>query len=107
MLPQAVADEVKRLLVEEGMSQRAVARKLGVSRGTVAAIAHNRRPNYELLRKERELDDWQPEGPPSRCPGCGGMVYQPCRLCYVRSFSQRRQRDRTPPSSPRQHRLAG
>jgi len=49
MLPLVAVDEVRGLLAE-GRSQRATARATGVSRGTVAAIAHDR---WAPLRGER------------------------------------------------------
>ena len=82
MLAPARVAEIHRLLAEGRLSRRAVARAVGVSRNTVAAIALGRRPDYELLR--RPADDEPPLGPPRRCPGCGGMVYLPCRLCRMR-----------------------
>ena len=81
--PKTVA-EVRRLLTEGELSQRKIAGLTGVSRGTVAAIASGRRPDYDTL-SPRANDPDEPTGPAERCPGCGGMVYLPCRLCLVRS----------------------
>ena len=81
--PQVVAD-VRRLLTEERLSQRKVARLTGVSRSTIAAIASDKRPDYELLRRSREADWEEPAGPAVRCPGCGHRVYMPCQLCRLR-----------------------
>jgi transcriptional regulator with XRE-family HTH domain len=80
--PQIVAD-VRRLLTEELLSQRKIARLTGVSRSTIAAIASGKRPDYELLRQLRENDWEEPTGPAVRCPGCGNRVYMPCQLCRI------------------------
>ena len=81
MLAPCVVEEIRRLLAEERLSHRQIARLTGVSRGTIGAISMGRRPNYEQLRRNRRPDPLAPTGPPKRCPGCGGMVYMPCRLC--------------------------
>jgi len=72
-----VIAEAKRLLAA-GLSQRAIARRLGISRGTVGAIATGRRPDYESLKGDNEPEK-------VRCTGCGGMVAMPCRACRVRA----------------------
>jgi len=63
---------------------------VGVSRGTVSAIATGRRG--EEVRRQSN-DDYaalgQPTGPVERCPGCGGMVEMPCRLCRAQSVAAR------------------
>jgi transcriptional regulator with XRE-family HTH domain len=82
--PQVVAD-VRRLLTEERLSQRKVARLTGVSRSTIAVIASGKRPDYELRERLREADWEEPAGPAVRCPGCGHRVYMPCQLCRLRA----------------------
>lgn len=81
--PKAVT-EVRRLLAEGALSQRQIARLTGISRGTVRAIASGTRPDYDALRPPEDQSE-EPAGPAVRCPGCGGKVYLPCRLCKVRS----------------------
>jgi len=91
MIAPAIILEVRRLLAETKLSQRKIAQLAGLSRGSVGAIASGRRPDYEgLPRDEDEIDE--PAGPPARCPGCGGMVYLPCRLCCVRQDDGRKRR---------------
>ncbi|MCE5268299.1 MAG: hypothetical protein LLG00_10485 [Planctomycetaceae bacterium] len=88
--PEIVAD-IRRLLEEDRYSQRQIARMLGVSRGSVCAIASGRRPDYESLPKP--VDDLlEPAGPPERCPTCGAMVYMPCVLCHLQNELSRRPR---------------
>jgi hypothetical protein len=86
MLAQAVVEQISQLLQEGRTSQRKIARRLGVSRGTVSAIAHGERPDYLSVRGGEGDDFFTPLGPPRRCPGCGGMVYMPCLLCHIRGL---------------------
>ena len=93
MLSLAVVQEIRRLLDLGELSQRQIAVKLGVSRGTVGAIASGRRGMHgrEPQTDRPELCCY--ERPPARCCGCGAMVYLPCILCRTRAF-QSRQRPR-------------
>ena len=84
MIAPQIVTEVRRLLAQGALSQRMIARLSGISRGTVRAIANGTRPDYESLRPAEDERE-QPAGPAARCPGCGGMVYLPCRLCRVRA----------------------
>ncbi len=86
MIAPSVANQIKRLLSEGRYSQRKIARMTGVSRGTVGAIATGKRPDYEALARQRQTELEEPTGPPQRCPGCGGFVYMPCRVCRVRKL---------------------
>ena len=84
MLAPKIAAEVRRLLALGKLSQRKIARLTGISRGTVGSIASGKRLDRETTPQPWD-DGWEePEGPPERCPCCGGMVYMPCRLCLVR-----------------------
>jgi hypothetical protein len=85
MIAASVVEEIRELLHEGELSQRKIARRMEVSRGTVLAIACGRRPNYDD-RRRRENYLPNPSGLPRRCPGCGGMVQMPCLLCYVRGL---------------------
>jgi len=92
MLPLALVQEIQRLLDDRQLSQRKIAQKLNVSRGTVGAIASGRRGIYG-----REPGSQQPtlcclELPPERCCGCGAMVYKPCVLCRAREYRTRQER---------------
>jgi hypothetical protein len=92
MLAPGVVDEIRSLLASESFSQGEIARRLGVSRGTVNAIATGRR-TAEPARPSAGEDFTYGQGPPRRCPGCGGLVQMPCLACRVRAI-QRRQRGR-------------
>ena len=91
MLSIAVVQEIRRLLDERQMSQRAIALKLGVSRAIVSSMASGQRGLFG-----REPGD-QPErvspkhetSLPIRCRSCGGMIHAPCRLCEAREFRRR------------------
>src|SRR5688500_17918662 len=88
MLPAALVLEIRRLLDEGGLSQRAIAARLNVSRGTVGNIACGRRGLHGAV--ENDVPDWR-EGPQlaRRCRGCGGRVYEPCLLCQARAYRRR------------------
>ncbi len=94
MIPPQVVVEAQRLLAE-GLSRRAVARQMGISRGTVDNIAHGRRKPDDVhgRRKPDDLDDspgWNlPIFDKSRCPGCGAWAAIPeghavCLACLTR-----------------------
>jgi transcriptional regulator with XRE-family HTH domain len=91
MLAAAKVEEAKRLMIEGKLSQRKVAKLLGMSRATVSAIASGKRPDYEARRLALAVDE-EPSGPIERCPTCGGRVYMPCRLCRVRRLKAREDR---------------
>jgi hypothetical protein len=87
MLAVSVVEQIEGLLREGRLSQRQIAQRLGVSRGSVAAIAlgrHRRRP-----ARSAGADFLFPSGVPRRCPGCGGMVQMPCLLCRIRAAKER------------------
>jgi len=91
MLSLAVVEEIRRLLDEGQLSQRKIALKLNVSRGTVGAIASGRRGVYGSEPKSTEPTLCCLELPPERCTGCGAMVYMPCVLCRAREFRARQE----------------
>jgi hypothetical protein len=84
MISSAKVAEIRALLDAGELSQRQIATLAGVSRGTIGAIASGKR----VERLPRPTDEWEEEGPIVRCPGCGGKVYAPCRLCRVRDDKQ-------------------
>jgi hypothetical protein len=86
MIATTLVEEVRRLLGEGCLSQRQIARRLGVSRGTVNAIALGKRRSDSNSRCGCEGADFTPPtGLPKRCPGCGGLTQMPCLACYIRA----------------------
>lgn len=90
MIAAVVVAKIRGLLAEGTLSQRTIARQLGVSRGTVGVIARGKRPNYADRVDRASVAVVAPADPPQRCPGCGGMVWMPCRLCRIRAAKQNR-----------------
>jgi len=66
-------------------SQRLIARIVGISRTTVAAILTGRRTIGQRLARGRVLLP-EIDGPVGRCGICGAKVRLPCRACLVRSI---------------------
>ncbi len=92
MLAPTVVEEIRRLLADDQLSHRKISERTGVCRGTIGGIASGKRPDYQQLRRARQEDQLEPAGPLERCPGCGAMVYHPCRFCRARSLAARRRR---------------
>ncbi len=90
MLPLGKVKEAERLLAEGRLSHRKIALLVGISRATVGTIAAGRRPDYEARWAARAAAN-EPLGPLGRCPGCGGLVHMPCRLCRVRQWKAQHQ----------------
>jgi transcriptional regulator with XRE-family HTH domain len=86
MIEREVINDVKRLLAEGSYSQRKIADMTGVSRSTVGAIATGKRRDHDARANASDLELETSTGPPRRCPGCGGLVFMPCRLCHVRKL---------------------
>ena len=85
MIATTIVTEVRRMLREGRLSQRQIALRVGVSRGTVNAIALERR-RHGSARDGRPDDGFiPPRGKPMRCPNCGGLAQMPCLLCYLRA----------------------
>lgn len=89
MIETAVVSAIRDMLVQGELSQRKIARRVGVSRGTVNAIARGRRPDYAARSEQAAEDFIPPGGLRARCPGCGGMVQMPCLACHVRAIEDR------------------
>jgi transcriptional regulator with XRE-family HTH domain len=89
MIASGTISEIRCLLEEGTLSQRSIAARLGVSRGTVSAVALGKRPDYEARRRLRGEDLIPPRGVPRRCPECGRRVQMPCLACYLQSARQR------------------
>ena len=93
MLSIPIIEEIDRLLHEGQLTQRSIAGRLGVSRGTVNAIARGRRALFGRNYHDDGASNKPPprhDGPPARCSLCGYFVYMPCRICQSRAYDDRR-----------------
>jgi hypothetical protein len=109
MISPVAVEEIRRLLATGAQSLRKIARRTGVSRGTVAAIAHGKRPDRPPHDGGSEDLGEEPPGPVERCPQCGALAQSPCRACRVRSWlhNTRRKEPRLPPEEPLEMELVG
>lgn len=90
MLSSETFQRIQELLARGELSQRAIARQVGVNRNTVGAIARGARPDYEAMRRARRSREIPPpDGPKRRCATCGVLVYLPCVACRVREELRR------------------
>jgi len=85
MLALSVVKEIARLLSEGHLSQRKIAQRLGVSRGTVSAIANGQRALFGRTPEAEDVDVGL-QFPPERCPKCGFFVHMPCLVCRTREY---------------------
>lgn len=76
MLSDCQVDRVKSLLGR--MSERAVARQSGVSRGSVKKIREGRWQRKKIAGPDGEMEELPPA---ERCGQCGRKVVMPCRAC--------------------------
>jgi hypothetical protein len=97
LISRARIEDVKRLL-SQGLTQREISSRTGISRGTIGAVANGQRPDYEELG---DRDDGQ-KGSPQRCAKCGVLVFAPCLACRDRQSPREAGRRRTArrPSAP-------
>jgi Helix-turn-helix domain len=90
MLSISVVEEIADHLAEGKLSQRAISRRLGVSRATVSAIARGKRGLYGRSEESQMLEPNLLE-PPQRCDSCGYRVHLPCLVCRVREYRRGRE----------------
>lgn len=83
-ITQAVMDDVFHALAA-GETCRAIARRLGVSRGTVGTIAHGEHPHQRVEDVPGEEKVPTPSGPYVWCPACRAKVQMPCLACWLRA----------------------
>ncbi len=86
MIASDIVQEIRELLAEGSLSQRAIAGRMGVSRGTVSAIAQGKRRDCPSRLFSQEIPFISPAGRPVRCPGCGGLAQMPCLACYINKW---------------------
>ncbi len=87
MLPLTTIKQIHLHLEQGELSQRQIAEMLGVSRGTVHAIASGRRGLYGTAADANEVG-LAFKGTAVRCPGCGAHVFMPCLLCRAREVRE-------------------
>jgi hypothetical protein len=87
----SIVHEIDRLLNEGQLSQREIARRLRVSRGTVSAIANGERGLYGRSAGDTDSPAAERDQLPERCPKCGFLVHLPCLVCRTREYRQGRQ----------------
>lgn len=76
MISQQTVDTVRQLLSEGELSQRAIARRVGLSRATVNRIATGTRQPKAPAKGQR---------PQGVCPKCRCNVLLPCLACSLRA----------------------
>ena len=79
MINNSIIQKIQTLLKQGKMSQRQIAKHIGVSRGTVQAVAKGKR----TLTIAKTVSWVAPTGLPKRCPQCGGHVRMPCLACQI------------------------
>jgi hypothetical protein len=89
MLATALIQEIDRLLKQGQLSHREIAARLGVSRGTVNAIANGRRGLHGKDMQDGDAYPSTPASSPVRCPRCGYRIYAPCLVCRARDHKHR------------------
>jgi hypothetical protein len=94
MLPAALIQEVDRLLQDGQLSHREIAAQLGVSRGTVNAVANGSRRHYGNEPHAGDIRLSTAASSAVRCPRCGYRVYAPCLICRTRDHKHRQQGQR-------------
>jgi Helix-turn-helix domain of resolvase. len=76
MLSAVVIQRIKQMLEAGDLSQRQIAREVGVSHTTVARVAVGRvRPLDGLCRERSARSVGYAAGEHARCPDCGAKVY--------------------------------
>ena len=90
MIASDIVKEIRQMLAKGSLSQRAIAQRMNVSRGTVCAIAQGKRSDYPPRFFRKDIHFISPAGVPVRCSGCGGLVQMPCLACYIRRWRRRR-----------------
>ena len=102
MLAITVVEEIDRLLKDGQLSQRKIAAKLGVSRGTVSAMANGQRGVFGREEdSERQRGIAASLGIAARCCRCGYLVYMPCLICRTREHRQNPRPPRVATAAPK------
>lgn len=87
MISAKQENRIADLLHSGNYTWREIAKRCGVSHGTVSAVANGtlHAARRDSARRQAAIDgDFiRPNGPLVRCPECGGMVQMPCLSCYL------------------------
>ena len=88
MIAEEKIREAETLLATGKLSQRKIAQRTGLSRGTISLIANGKRKIY-VKTIDPDIPGEPEKSPPVRCPSCGGMVRMPCLLCGLKSLAEK------------------
>ncbi|QDT75425.1 hypothetical protein [Lacipirellula limnantheis] len=91
MLSASLIMEIRRELDRGDLSHREISKRLGISRGIIAAMAKGERGDHGRVWAGEGVRSIprRPLASPVRCKECGGLVYPPCRLCQARACLER------------------
>ena len=81
MIASDIVKEIRQMLAEGSLSQRAIAERMGVSRGTVCAIAHGKRRDYPPRFFRMDMHFIPPAG--ARVAVRAAEVWCKCRVWRV------------------------
>lgn len=80
MLDNGIINKARELLAEGRLSQRKIAKILGISNTMVSLIHHQKRKPFSEAAGNPIAE---PDGPIMRCPVCGGKTRLPCVYCQI------------------------
>jgi transcriptional regulator with XRE-family HTH domain len=87
MLTEGTVRWIEELLADGALSQRQIARVVGVDRETVGHIASGKRPDYAAAQEAR-AEHLRKVDPPQRCGKCGKLSkLQPCFPCWLEAIT--------------------
>jgi hypothetical protein len=89
MLDRQTVAAIQCLLATTDFSQRAIARRLGVSRGAVQSVVRRQSRLHSPLIRAADGAGNSRAGHPVRCSGCGAKVRMPCLACSLKSGIRR------------------
>ncbi|HBO45941.1 MAG TPA: hypothetical protein DD670_18870 [Planctomycetaceae bacterium] len=92
MITEEIIRGIQALLEQGHLSNRKIAARMGVSRGTVNSVANGTRRKQQTRHPRRPDGFTPPRGVPRRCPTCGRMVQMPCLACQLEVLLERRKR---------------